>query len=691
MSHVLQRCSLVGIPCLLMVSAAIADDSVNVLMPVAVQSGLSDPAELAKFELQREQALTPGGVTVISAEDLRERNVVSIGDMLRYVPGVWTATGGAGDTTFLSSRGSNLDATNFDGNGIKLLIDGLPVTAADGNNHNSFIDPLAARHAVIARGANGMNYGASTLGGAIDFISPTARTTNNEVYLSGGSQGTVQSRITGGVVEGEWDALVTVEQRSYDGFRDQQQQQRGSVYANTGWQISDTVENRFYLTYVDNNQQLPGALTRAQFDEDPFQANPANVPGNFQLNVEKWRAANRTEWRIDDSSRLVVGFSYENQSLFHPIVENPFFSLLIDNDQATFGSSVRYDRQWGNHELLLGLNYAETTVKGGNFRHSGGIRGDLATRVNNSADNLAVFATDRWHLADRWTLVIGAQAVTGRREIDNLDVNSGERRNPSDTYRAFNPRLGVIYQLADSSQLFANVSRLYEAPTLYELEDDAQANNDTLKAMQGVVAEIGTRGTAFLGRDNAVNWELAVYYAQIEDEILSVENPDEPGTNLTTNIDNTIHAGVEALIGGSFLLGSGAHRIEPIVSLTYNRFNFDDDPLFGTNQLPVAPRFFIKGEIMYRHINGFFAGPTVDIVDDRFADFSNNTKVSGYELFGLRTGINRDRWELFVEGRNLTDKVHVANLRARPDANANDALLQAGEPRSVFAGLRYDF
>lgn len=663
----------------------------NLLAAIKVEVEQMETAETTRAKLEREQALTPGGVTLVEAEDLRERSVVSLGDMLRYVPGMWTATGSTGDGTFISSRGSNLDAVAYDGNGMKLMIDGLPVTAADGNNHNSFIDPLAARYAVVARGANAMTYGASTLGGAINFITPTARTTPNEVYLSAGSHGTVQNSVTGGAVAGDFDGLVTVEQRSYDGFRGHQEQQRSGVYANTGWQISDRIENRLYLTYVDNDQELPGSLSQAQFDEDPYQANPNNIPGNFLYNVEKWRVANRTEWALSDTSDLVVGFSFEDQSLYHPIVENPFFSLLIDNDQTTFGTTVRYDKKLGNHDLLLGLNYGETRVKGGNYQHSGGVRGALSTKVDNKADNLEIFAMDHWHFAERWTLVYGAQAVTGTREVSNTDVASGVERNPKEDYDAINPRVGVIYQLADRSELFANVSKLYEAPTLYQLEDDVQANNETLDPMQGVVGEVGTRGSAPFGQASQWNWEVSVYYAQIEDEILSIDDPNASGTSLSTNIENTIHAGVEALLGASFALGSNAQRIEPVVSLTWKDFTFDNDPIYGDNQLPVAPEFFIKGEVIYRHGNGFFAGPTFDIVDDRFGDFANNKDIEGYELVGARAGVARDNWEIYLEGRNLTDEVYVANVSVSDDETVNPVSIQPGEPRSVYAGVRFDF
>ncbi len=676
---------------LLPITAVSADNAPLELGPVQVEGQAISEAEATRTELQREQSLTPGGVTLVEAEDLKERSVVTLGDMLRYVPGMWTATGSTGDGTFISSRGSNLDAVAYDGNGMKLMIDGLPVTAADGNNHNTFIDPLAARYAVIARGANAMTYGASTLGGAINFITPTARTADNEAYLSVGSHGTVQNSVTGGVVAGDFDGMVTVEQRSYDGFRGHQEQQRGGVYANTGWQINDKVENRFYVTYVDNDQELPGSLSQAQFDEDPYQANPSNIPGNFLYDVEKWRVANRTESNLSDTSNLVVGFSFEDQSLYHPIVENPFFSLLIDNDQTTFGTTVRYDKKLGNHDLLLGLNYGETRVKGGNYQHSGGIRGALSTKVDNQADNLDLFAIDRWHFAERWTLVYGAQAVTGSREVSNVDAASGVERNPKDDYDSINPRLGMIYQLADLSELFANVSKLYEAPTLYQLEDDVQANNETLDPMQGVVGEVGTRGTAPLGQASQWNWEVSVYYAQIEDEILSIDDPSAPGTSLATNIEDTIHAGVEALFGASLALGSNAQRIEPVLSLTWNDFTFDDDPLYANNQLPVAPEFFIKGEVMYRHGNGFFAGPTFDIVDDRFGDFANNKDIEGYELLGLRTGLERDNWEVYLEGRNLTDEVYVSNVSVSDNEAVNPVSIQAGEPRSFYAGVRFDF
>ncbi len=650
-------------------------------------------AQQPRSTLAAEQALIPGGVSLIDSAELYQRNASNMADMLRYVPGVWATSGSTGDSTYLSIRGSNLDATNYDGNGVKLLQDGLPITAADGNNHNRDVDPLSTSYALVARGANALSYGASTLGGAINFITPTARDKAPlELYLTGGSFDQVQGQVSAGTVAGSFDGLVTVEARHWDGYREHQTQDRQSVYANGGWQFADTANTRLYLSYINNDQDLPGGLTRAQWEDDPEQANPDNLLGNFQLNVETWRIANRTTWEPTANSSLTLGLSYEEQDLYHPIVYSPFFSLLIDTEQRNAGVSVRYNLLAGPHDLLLGLDYGQSEVEGGNYSHEDGRRLDLSTRVDNSADSLELFLVDRWQFAPRWTAVYGAQVVWANREVHNTAVPSGEVRNPDADYDSINPRAGLIFQPTPDVELFANVSKLYEPPTNYELEDDARGNEETLDAMHGIVYEIGSRGNQAFGRASSWYWDVALYYADLKDEILSKDDPAAPGTSLSTNVDTTIHAGLETLFGASFALGAGAvHRLEPRLNLTINHFYFDDDPLYGDNELPAAPGYFVNGQLLYRHVSGFFMGPTIDIVDERYADFSNTYEVDGYELLGLRIGYTRERWELWGEFRNLTDEDYVSQFSVKDTAAPDAAILIPGEPRAAYVGVKLQF
>lgn len=670
----------------LLCSWALADELSTVVVAADTTS------QQAAQPLAAEQALTPGGVTVVDSEDLAQRNTYNLADMLRYVPGVWAVSSSGSDTMFLSVRGSNLDAVDYDNNGVKLLQDGLPVTAADGNNHNRFVDPLSTRYAVVARGANALTYGASTLGGAIDFISPTARDTAPlEISLNTGSFGQRQGQLSAGTVAGNFDGLVTLEAKERDGYRDHNQQEKQAAYANAGWRFNDALETRFYFNYIKNDEELPGPLTQAQWQADPDQAQAAAVAGDYQWNVETWRAANKTSWIIDADSSLSVGVSYERQELYHPIVQNPFFSLLINTDQSTLGTSLRYNRRLGTHDLLAGLNYAQTDVTGGNYGNNAGHPTSLNTVVDNSADSLEVFLMDRWQFAPRWTAVYGAQGVTTSRDVRNTDVASGVLRNPNADYDSVNPRAGLIFQLAPAVELFTNLSRLYEAPTTYQLEDEASASNKTLDAMHGTVLEVGTRSTQAVG-NRQWHWEAALYYARLHDEILSVDDPSALGTSLSTNVDSTIHAGLETLVGASFALdAAGSHRIEPLLNLTLNRFSFDSDAVYGDNKLPAAPDYALKAEVLYRHVNGFFAGPTFDLVGDRYADFSNSYTVDAYALLGLRAGLTRQKWEVYAELRNLTDRAYIARFSVKDMATANDAILSPGEPRSAYAGIRLQF
>jgi iron complex outermembrane receptor protein len=138
-------------------------------------------------------------------------------------------------------------------------------------------------------------------------------------------------------------------------------------------------------------------------------------------------------------------------------------------------------------------------------------------------------------------------------------------------------------------------------------------------------------------------------------------------------------------------VGTGGHRIEPLLNFTFNAFSFDSDPVYGDNRLPAAPRFFVRGELLYRNTTGFFAGPTFDLIGRRYVDFGNTYGVGSYGLLGARAGFVSDNWEVFAEGRNLLDKQYIAAVAVKDQASPADEVLHPGAPRSVYAGVRSRF
>jgi iron complex outermembrane receptor protein len=366
------------------------------------------------------------------------------------------------------------------------------------------------------------------------------------------------------------------------------------------------------------------------------------------------------------------------------------FSLLIDTDHRDLGAMVRYERRIGSHDLLAGLNYGDGSVEGGNYRNLNGRPNGISEYVDNNADSLEAFVVDRWRASDRWTVVLGAQAVSAGRDVLTTNATTGAVSNPNARYSSFNPRAGVIASMNGAGEVYGNVSRLFEAPTTFQMMDDVRGGNGTLDPMSGIVAEVGWRSTAIQQSGTQWTWDVAAYIARISDEILSLDDPNAPGNTLVTNIDKTTHTGLEALVGSSFAVG-GAHRIDPRVSLTLNRFHFDDDPFWGRNRLPAAPTYAVRGEVLYRHDSGFYAGPTFDFIGDRYVDFANSYAVDGYELMGLRAGLSGRRWEVFGEVRNLFDADYIATLGVLNVAPANARVLYPGAPVSAYTGLRFSF
>ena len=92
----------------------------------------------------------------------------------RTFPGVYVESR-YGQELRLSIRGSNL-TRDFHLRGLELLQDGIPMNYADGGGDMYQIDPKYFRAIEVMKGGNALAYGSSTLGGAINFISPTAYT-----------------------------------------------------------------------------------------------------------------------------------------------------------------------------------------------------------------------------------------------------------------------------------------------------------------------------------------------------------------------------------------------------------------------------------------------------------------------------------------------------------------------------------
>ena len=143
-------------------------------LPAVIVTGNADSISTQKNLIQASEEIKqiPGGASVVDMDDVKTGKVSSWVDSLGMAPGVFVQERFGSEEARISIRGSALSRT-YHGFGLKVLQDGIPVNYADGFFDMQAIDPAAARFVEVLRGPNASAFGSGTLGGAVNFVSPT--------------------------------------------------------------------------------------------------------------------------------------------------------------------------------------------------------------------------------------------------------------------------------------------------------------------------------------------------------------------------------------------------------------------------------------------------------------------------------------------------------------------------------------
>ncbi|WP_194722199.1 TonB-dependent receptor family protein [Noviherbaspirillum malthae] len=654
----------------------------QVLPAVTVTAPPVESATLAPItEAARRIAATPGGANIVDAEQYKEGRVSTLSDALQFSPGVFVAPRFGAEEARLSIRGSGLQRT-FHMRGIQLLQDGVPLNLADGSADFQAVEPLSARYVEVYRGANALQYGSTTLGGAVNFISPSGLSSpafGARVEAGSFDYRRAQASTGGHSDSADWFLAGSVFHQ--DGFRAHARQNTRRVSGNLGWQLGDDVETRFFLNAVRSNSELPGALTGAEMRTDPRRADPATVAGDQHRDFDLVRLSNRTGIILDADQRLEFGAFYSYKSLFHPIFQ------VLEQDSDDYGVSARYvgkQTLFGRkNQLVVGASLAAGRLEDDRFRNVGGQPGARTGESEQRSSNTTVFAENQHYLLPSTALVTGLQAVNATRKLEDRFLSDGD--NSVDArFRHVSPKLGVRQDLDPKTQLFANVSGSYEPPSFGELAGGP--NVTPVAAQRAKSIEVGTRGE----RSQAwgvLRWDLALYHARLKNELLTLN--DAAGNPLgTTNAARTIHQGIEA--GAEADIG---RRWTLRLAYQLNDFRFDGDRAYGDNRLAGVPRHFATAEMLYRADNGLYFGPNLRAASSTQIDHANTLSAAGYGVIGFKVGqaVNKSlSW--FIDARNLADKVYAATTNVIADARGLDGrYFYPGDGRSLYAGIELKY
>ncbi len=655
------------------------DDPVQLETIKVVAPGQASLTVPSLPEVKATMRQVPGGANVIDSESYATGRASTLQDALGYSPGVFVQPRFGAEEARLSIRGSGIQRT-FHMRGIKLLQDGSRLNLADGGGDFQAIEPLAARYIEVYRGGNALQFGSTTLGGAINFVTPTGYDAERfRARGEAGSFGYNRLMLSSGGVHGSLDYFASVSRYSQDGFRDWSEQENWRMFSNVGYRITPDLETRFYLTYTKTDSQLPGNLTKAQLRSDPTQANANSLMGRQKRDFDLIRVANRTVFKLGNSQQLEFSAFYSHKQLWHPIFQ------VLDQPSHDYGLGLRYINEmpiagWRNR-FVAGFEPTWGTVMDNRFVNVGGRAGARTAKFDQDVSSYVVYGENQFYLLPELSLIAGAQyTYTTRKQKDLFTAGALDR---SKNYQRFTPKAGLIYELNPDIQFFGNVSTSFEPPSFSELTAGPVIAPVFAKAQRAITFEVGSRGRLF----DMAEWDIALYRAHVRNELLALVDPVTSSPVGTVNAGKTIHQGVE--LGLDVELAKMIYLRQMYM---FNDFKFDGDPVFGNNQLAGIPRHFYKAELTYRHPEGYYIGPSVEWSPEKYyVDHANTLSADSYALLGFKIGKrNRTGFSWFAEARNLTDRKYAATTGVMDNAKGLDqAQFLPGDGRSFFAGLEY--
>ena len=520
----------------------------------------AEPVVISGGGAERRAFETPFSVSIVDADELRSAGpMVNLSESLNRVPGlVANLRNNYAQDLQISSRGFGARAT-FGIRGMRLYTDGIPATMPDGQGQVSHFDIAGAQRIEVLRGPFSALYGANS-GGVISLVS--AAPTANAYALDGdvGSDGLWQARVgIDALLSGGWNLRIQASQFSTDGVRPHSAAQRTLGNMRLGW-VGDQDTLTLLLNSVDQPAQDPLGLTRAQFDQDPFQTTPQAILFDTRKTTGQTQGGATWRHRFGDAGALSesVLTLYAGQrdvtqwQAIPPATQlaprHPGGVVAFARDYSGVDARLRW--VWSGAGLIAGItSERQGELRRGyeNFVGSGadqvlGVTGALRRDEDNSVRSTDLYLQGELELGP--TLWATAGLRHGRLSIRSQDryVANGDDSGTLD-YGYNTPVLALQWLPSPALNLYVSAGKGFESPTLNELAyrpDGASGFNTTLQPQTSTQLELGAKW-----REDGLGLgvEAALFRADTEDEIGVYTNAG--GRSSFQNVGRTRRSGAE--------------------------------------------------------------------------------------------------------------------------------------------------
>lgn len=630
---------------------------------------LLEPVEVTAPRVEKFLNKVPFSVGIVDKENIQlGRPTIGLDESLNEIPGVYTQNRyNFAQDTRISIRGFGARAA-FGVRGIKILVDGIPLTLPDGQSQTDSIDLGSTERIEVIRGPVSALYGNASGG----VISITTEEGPEEPFIGArtvlGSFGLQKYQAKAGGQIKDINSLLNLSRLDLDGFRDHSETENVLFNGKLRYTINENSDLTLLLTYLDAPvAQDPGALTREELEQDRKQAAPANLLRDAGESVKDGRSGivYRNYFSQNHEINLSIYGSVRDFSQRLPFGIVSFDRLLLGG-----GAKYVWDRSiWSRaNRLIAGIDVEYQNDDRKNFDYADEKeKGQLTLDQKEEVNNIGIFMQNEFQILDNLEITLGLRYDYIHFSVDDFFTSEDDPNDSgSITFNELSPKVGVLYSPLSFLNMYGNFSTSFETPTTTELANSpsgAGGFNPDLKPQKAISYEAGLKGFIW----NRLTYDLAVFYADVKDELIPFQIPEVPGREFFRNAGKSRHYGLE--LGLSLEVIDG---LKLTVAYTLLNFKFKDfeteEGNFDGKRVPGIPPNQLYAEIFYKNPYGFYGGVELFYVDSFFVNDSNTEKNGNYVVSNLRIGYQKRvfrHWEIspFLGLNNVFDEKYNSSVR----------------------------
>ena len=612
---------------------------------------------------------TAASVNVVTSSQIHNGQAEdNLSEPLNRVPGIFALNRqNYAQDLQISSRGFGANST-FGTRGIRLYVDNIPGTVADGQGQISHIDLPSTERIEVIRGPFSVLYGNSS-GGVISVFSEDGGPKNNiQPYFELGSYSQRKAGIKASGLYKNTNYLFDVGDFHTDGYRVHSAADRFNANSKIKFRpVSDSV-----ITFVANNVNLsaqdPLGLTAAQLAANPKQAGNNAISQNTRKTVLQTQTGFTIDTRIDQKNQLLFTPYYGQRHVTQFLAATN--NGVIDLKRDFYGM----DSKWIHKDQLIGMpltfvggvDFNENDDQRQTYQNNGGIQGALGQTYRMSAKNFDQYAHIDWRLLERLALNFGARnSQTNLSSISN-NPSLNNTSSGSHAYQALTSMVSLQYYLSEVSNVYVSYGSSFDTPTLNQVTYNSSftGSNFGLNAATTKQVEIGFKSKL----SKSAQIILALFNANTSNDI--VVGASSLGRTSFTNAPKTNRQGIEA--SAQFIL---PHQFE--LNMAYTLLNAtvkeaylnNNAYVLSGNRIPGVPNQGLFSELLWVKPNKSIEAAVEARVNGSMAvnDINSPSMATGYAVLNLRTMLRQEiagGWSLsqFFRINNILNRSYVGSV-----------------------------